>query len=383
MLAAFNISAGILIILLLVLFYARYTCTRGRVAALLVCLALAIGVTIVLLGKNQMKVTTVYVAHSENALPERLRSDMSEGNQLIVFSISRALLILFLVPFIVRLFQKWIGGKRTEQEQASGAAGFRAWILSGNLVCCVFIPLFAWLGFGYSFWGLLALTMGLVLAYPVSIMIISGDESPRYDDISDEREKVLSLLEQGKITPEESSALLNALGETMRATSSSRPLTPEKKLLLAGALLVVIGFALPWFNVNMNREMSRLIGQMGDVQRTAPTLDWSAAKNVRLAVENKFNIPSISFSGAHVESGLGWLTLILAIGAAGIPFLDFGLKAKGQWQTSMIMIGIGVIVLLFVLTRSFRFARVGIFIVLFGYFLEMAGIAKQMRTSRS
>ncbi len=141
-----------------------------------------------------------------------LQSDLS--------GLCAGLLIVFGVPFAVRLYGKWLGNSLDEREKASGVDGVRAWLSGWNVFLVVAISLCAWRGFEYSFWGVLAMTTGLLLAYPAVRALSTAGESPPAAatpaaDLSDEREGVLKLLEEGKITAEEGAELLSALSETV------------------------------------------------------------------------------------------------------------------------------------------------------------------------
>jgi SHOCT-like domain len=164
---------------------------------------------------------------------------------LIVF-MSRIMLAFTIVPFVAKLYQKLIGAKLTEEERAVGAQGFRAWLRGGNLFCCISIPFFAWLGFGYSFLSVLGFMVLAILAYPLVNTITKGNNSAteHYDELSEEREKVLNLLEQGKITSEKCAELLNALGRTTSQSSILPRMDRTRRIILRGALLVVVGCVL-------------------------------------------------------------------------------------------------------------------------------------------
>jgi hypothetical protein len=73
-----------------------------------------------------------------------------------------------------------------------------------------------------------------------------------------EREKVLEMLESGKITVDESAELLHALGANPTTPEMPRaPMTRAGRLVLCGAGLVLVGFLLPWFSFSPAAELSR------------------------------------------------------------------------------------------------------------------------------
>ena len=139
---------------------------------------------------------------------------------------------VFAVPLAIRLYGKCVGGHLSDREKLPSAEGVRAWLCAGNIIPALLIALCAWLGYDYSFWGVLALTLGLVLAYPIFNML-SHPAAPQQapspgPDLSPERERVLRMLEEGKITAEEGAELLSALGESaapppLAASSTASP----------------------------------------------------------------------------------------------------------------------------------------------------------------
>src|ERR1019366_4955733 len=77
------------------------------------------------------------------------------------------LLPLLAVPFAAKLYDKWIGDHLTDAEKLPGIDGVRAWLGVGNVVCAGLIPICVWQLFGYSPVGILALTFGALLVYPL------------------------------------------------------------------------------------------------------------------------------------------------------------------------------------------------------------------------
>ena len=168
--------------------YSRYTgLTRGRSALLWV---LASCLSIALLIEPQLHRNEGYGMH-----------------RFFYTAIFTILLPLLALPLAVRLYRKWIGGNLTEAEKLPGIDGVRAWLGVGNVICAALIPICVWQVFDYSPFGLMALTFGLLLAYPLFNMA-SHQTQPApacsTEDLSSEREKVLQLLESGKISDVES-----------------------------------------------------------------------------------------------------------------------------------------------------------------------------------
>ena len=66
----------------------------------------------------------------------------------------------------------------------------------------------------------------------------------------EDQQMVLGMLREGKVSGEQAAELLKALGPKTEA-ADRLPLTASVSGALAGAILVVVGFMLPWFHVRM------------------------------------------------------------------------------------------------------------------------------------
>jgi hypothetical protein len=137
------------------------------------------------------------------------------------------MLPLAAIPFLTKFYLTWIAGAVTEAEKAPGMEGIRAWLRGGNLFCGVLVSVSLWLGFGCSFWMPIALALMALLAFPVLNIAMTAPApqttAPEGDALSPHRERVLKMLDEGKITAQESAELLNALGHSapMRAPQSA------------------------------------------------------------------------------------------------------------------------------------------------------------------
>jgi hypothetical protein len=283
-----------------------------------------------------------------------------------------ALLLLLAVPFVTRLYRKWIGSHLTEAEKLPGIAGVRAWLGVGNIICAVLIPICVWAISGFSPFAIMALTFGLLLAYPLLNMASHQTQpAPVYptEDLSSEREKVLQLLEAGKISAVESAELLNALGHS--APPPPKPaaeINPQRKMVLLGAALLLIGFFLPWFSINPGEEMNRVFSQF--------------QQNMNIVQQMRMNENTVRVSGGDIGHGLGWWILLLGIGAAVLPFFATTLEAAMQKKIILAALGIGAILLIYTLSDAIRYVSFGILLVLAGYVLEVVGTLKERPAAR-
>ena len=167
-------------------------------------------------------------------------------------------LSFFAVAFVAKLHFKWIGGLSTEQGKMPGPDGLRAWLSAPNLSCALLLSLCASFGYDYSFWGVFALAVVALAAYP-AVHFATGVVPPptvTQEPPSPERERILKLLEEGKITAQESATLLGALGQEGKPAGAQ--VTLARRPVLIGAALVLVGFFLPWFSFNLNKAVSRM-----------------------------------------------------------------------------------------------------------------------------
>ncbi len=267
------------------------------------------------------------------------------------------MVVMLAVPFAGRLYQKWLGGKMTEQERAPGTAGLRAWLRPVNLLLCGLISVCAWQGLGYSFWAVLAVTVGALAAAPLIRMLLQAEPaqaSPK-PDLSPEREKILKLLEEGKVNSEEAGELLRALEETAAPSAGQIvPMTPGGRLILGGALLVLIGFLLPWFHFG---------ARMGRVFALSPLSDGR----------------TLTVTGAHAGDWLGWAVLLLSVGVAVLPYLASGIRPAVQRSWSLVGLGIGAVILIYLFTEGISGVSVGLLAAMAGYALQFAGVFRDRR----
>ena len=286
-----------------------------------------------------------------------------------------------------KLYHKWIGGNFTPEERAPGAEGVRAWLKGGNLVIAALIPLFAWLGYGWSFPVILLVTVGALLAPPLlnfsrsaqvaepSAAPVIAPDAPKQTDVSPERERILKMVEEGKITAADSATLLAALGGAQHAAAPDAAMTPARKLVCAGAALVLVGFFLPWFSFNAGDEvkhgMNEVAGQLGQLM---PNMHGSLPSG---GLPFDFNTPSIHANGGEMPHGLGWLALVLAVGAAALPFVAATMARQAQRTLAFVALGVGVFAVIYLLMQDVRHAGIGMILALAGYALEFAGTLRE------
>ena len=310
--------------------------------------------------------------------------------QNVISSLCAGTLILFAVPFVVRLYGKWIGSSITESEKAPGAQGVRAWLCGWNLALAVAISLCAWRGFEYSFWGVLAMTLGLLLAYPaIGAMASAGKPAQAAGaagaDLSSERERVLKLLEEKKITAEEASELLGALTDPVSTPEPPAAMTAGKKLLLLGTLGVIVGFFLPWYSFDLGQEMSRVTRAVSDMSRNmgGPPMSpggfsMQSPMPTQTPMQAIFS-GTVRASGGDIDHGFGWIVLLLGVLAAVLPFVKLNVSPQAQRMLLAGPLAVGAFVIVYLLTRDIRHVSFGLPLVLAGYAVEFIGLMKDRR----
>ena len=86
---------------------------------------------------------------------------------------------------------------------------------------------------------------------------------------------------------------------------------------------------------------------------------------------------TVSYAGGDIQRGLGWAALALALAAAFIPYIAITLDAATARTVRLLCLGVGGIVVLYLLTQNIRFAGSGLVIAVSGYALEIAGALRE------
>ena len=69
--------------------------------------------------------------------------------------------------------------------------------------------------------------------------------------------------------------------------------------------------------------------------------------------------------------------LLFGVVAAVLPYLAANLDSETTQKVSLIALSLGAIILLYLFTRSIRFASIGLLLGLAGYALEILGVIKE------
>jgi hypothetical protein len=292
--------------------------------------------------------------------------------------------VFFLAALILRLWGRWIGEKSTAEERQSGVPGVRAWFSTSNVVVGALIVVCAWQGDGISPVLSIVGVGALLAAYPLlrmesnAVAVAQSPVAPQ-EDLSPEREKIVAMLEAGKLTADESAELLQALGATKQPASAPRAvaLTGGQRLMLIGAAIVMVGFFLPWFVINPGSEAGRM---MGDMQKSLQSQmgNLPMPEGVQLP-QLAFKTSSFSVTGGSIGNGLGWAALLFALAAAVLPYVATQLEAATARMARMLCLAVGTLIILYLLSEGIRYAGVGLIAAAVGYGLEIAGMVRDRR----
>jgi hypothetical protein len=261
------------------------------------------------------------------------------------------------------------------------------------------VALCAWLGYDYSFLGVLVLCLVAILAYPVIKMVASppgASAAPApgvaSEALAGDRQRVLRLLEEGKISVDESAELLSALGEGARpATPLPAPaMTVGRRVVLAGAGMLLISFFLPWLHINVGAEMDHMRQQMSQTMPSMPggppmgMPDSAPVFGTTAHVPVGFEFDTTLYAD-DIGHGLGWIVLLLGLGGAVLPYVATTLSAHALRTTTFLALAAGAIIVVYLLTKylgaSPRFIGIGLVLALIGYALELIGAAQEYRAA--
>lgn len=278
----------------------------------------------------------------------------------------------------VKLCEKWFNGRVSEKEKTPGMIGFKAWLSPWNLILAVGLALCLRGALGVYLPFALFVCVGLLLIYPIAMALMQPTEKPmNSNDLSPERERILRLLEQGKITADEGAELLSALAPLATANVVA-PWTRSRRLLIVGGLIVLIGFFLPWIRIDAIKEVQNLTAQLGQqmgipagLQNGMPNFPTQMMVNGN---PNPVPIGIITANGGDMGYGLGWIMLALSLVAASLPYIAVGLGAQQQTMVTRIAVFVALILGLYIASTSLQFVSYGLPIAIAGLAIQVVGL---------
>jgi hypothetical protein len=175
--------------------------------------------------------------------------------------------------------------------------------------------------------------------------LVSGDDNTRVN--AAERDRILKMVEQGKISSEESTELLDALGRANALRGQDR-FSPADITMLVGVALVVLGFFLPW-------------------------------AYVRIDVAGLFGSRASAYQAGYHVGAIGWAVFIIAVLSAAPVFIT---PREHLYKVSMLQIFltlIGTVLVISLLMEAAPNLGAGLVICLAGFIVEIIGSAAKFR----
>ena len=380
---------------------------RRRLKMLATVFAVSAGVTILLRASQapgpffnhilMLNPVSVFVGLAGDPLHQRYFVELL--SKIGFFELGLALLLLM----GVKLYEKWVNGRTSPAERQTGLAGVRAWLSPPNVLWVAVVALcgFGALSGGFIgepallLLGLLVPALVVVIATPVWLTLRAQLERARRatqppapaamatasNDLSHERQRVLRLLEDGRLTADEASELLVALAATAApATPAGVPLTLPRKLTLVGAAVVLVGFFIPWFVINPAAEMQRMTGiDTASINGGFPSEMFSQMRvnGQPVPMPTPGRAAVITISGGDVARGMGWIVLATAVLTAAAPAVS-GLTPPARRQAAWLAAGVGTVIGLYLLTGSWRAVSFGLVVVLIGQAAQWTGLLLDM-----
>lgn len=285
----------------------------------------------------------------------------------------------FTTALVLKLYAKWIAGRATEAEKSTGIAGIRAWLTPGSMICAIIVAACCAKGFGASFWSYFALIIMALLAYPLINTVagtlstpVPSQSSVAHDELAADRERVLRMLDEKKVTADEAAELLNALGQSKSPapTTPNVTIAPHRRLMLVGLAILLIGFFLPWFSYSPSHELARIYSDMQE------SIEQNQSGNSSIHI-NLPKMESVHIAGGDVKYGLGWWVLLIGIAAAVLPYLASTLDGRTRQLSTLIGLCVGSVILVFLLTQNMRYVSVGLILGMVGYGIQFASALKE------
>jgi hypothetical protein len=190
-----------------------------------------------------------------------------------------------------------------------------------------------------------AAVCGVIMIVEFFWRVISGSDNASVNTA--ERDRILKMVEEGKINTEEGTELLDAMGRSS-AMRGEEKFSKVDMVMLIGVALVVLGFFLPWVYIRM-QQVPGPFGQMTGYQ-----------------------------AGYHTGA-IGWAVLIIVI-ASAIPIFvtpkDFLYKIS---MMQIFLILIGAVLIISLLMRAGTQLGAGLIFCIIGFVVELFGCGVKFR----
>jgi hypothetical protein len=276
-----------------------------------------------------------------------------------------------------KVYRAWIGDNATPAEREPNAQGIRAWLGVGNLLMGTLFVATAYVARGWNPVGTIALVTGALLAYPLVHIVLKTGESPmnnESEEVADERRRVLAMVEAGKINGEDGAELIGALGQShATASPAGLSLSGNRRVMMLGAVLVVVGFCLPWFDLNLGEQSREMVEGM---QRSMQGFGGNMPQMPSIAVPEQ---RVLELSGGDIEHGLGWIILVMSATVSLLPLVQTRRPENRDQQRAATLIGmiVGTVLVMYLVAKLYRFMDIGIVVVMAGYVVSWVGVARE------
>jgi hypothetical protein len=157
-----------------------------------------------------------------------------------------------------------------------------------------------------------------------------------------ERNRILKMVEEGKISADEGKELLDAMGKSS-ALRGEEKFTRVDIVILCGVGLVVLGFCLPWVSSSMFKS---------------------------------------GYQAGYQTGAIGWSILIIAIASAILAFVtpsSFLYKIT-MLQIFLILIGLIIVISILVQVADYSDLGAGLFFCLAGFIVALLASIAKMRS---
>jgi hypothetical protein len=312
--------------------------------------------------------------------------------------------ILFALGLAAKLYRAVVLDRLTDRERLPNGAGLRAWLAPMGWISVAGVAGGAYLAMGWPLWGTGAGALALLLAYPVSNIVLKGGAdvlAEAGDDWADERRRVLALVESGKISGEDGAELIAALGQNRPAPPEERGgFSMGKRLMLLGALVLLVGFCLPWFMVDVGAAMREAMKTMrpasegflygpGGAKGSVFTVPGSGAALPLSLTDQVAGELTVSVRGGDLQHALGWFILGLALAAGTLPLLWLGNVRNRPVQRGICLATLigGTVILIYVAssvlgTSAGVHMGLGLALAVLGYGVIWAGALREYVPAR-
>lgn len=273
----------------------------------------------------------------------------------------------------------WMGQWRASSSATpQGVGDVRATLRRLTVLFAAAVVVLAFLGFGPRImWPVLevfALLPALIAAgLPLLSSLISRPKETATSPVppSPQRDRILRLLEEGKVSAAESVELLAALAQGETAADRSEPLTAPRRALIVGAAMVLVAFFLPWYVINLGEETRRLSQSMGLVLPAQSPFSQGQRE------------AEVSISGGDLQHGLGWILLAAAALAAAAPSVAPNVPLSTRRGVMFLLLGAGTVICLHLMVSGWRWTSVGPWLALAGCAVQwLAGWGESVRVGR-